>query len=774
MSNHHKEQEHTQGHDHTHGEACGCGHDYHDHDHESKNEKHEGCNCGHDHHGHHHTKEPETQDGGKVTEGHEARVYTIENLGCANCAAKMEKRISALPEVSSASITFATKELRLTAANQDRLLPEIEAICQKIENGVHLVAKEGGRKKEIQRSKRFFTKDRLNLISLILGGIFFIGVEIYHEISGIETYSMPLIIAFVVAYLVLGGNIVLTAVKNLFKGQVFDENFLMSVATLGAFAIAQYPEAVGVMLFFRIGITFEHYAVERSRSQIMEAVDLRPETVNLLVGESVKIIGAEEAQVGDILLVRPGDRIPLDGIVIDGESRIDTAAITGEPVPVGVSTGYEVISGCVNTSGALKIRVEKGLEESMVTRILDSVENAAASKPRIDNFITRFARVYTPVVVVIALFTAVGIPLITGQAFYPWIYTALSFLVMSCPCALVLSVPLAFFCGIGAGSKKGILFKGGVVMEVLANIKAVVMDKTGTITQGNFVVQQVIPTGNFGETELLALAASCEQVSTHPIATSIVAAAEARGLTLNAPEAVEELSGKGIVATQGDRTVLCGNVKLMEFKGIDLAGRVKAQRGSEVLLAVDGVYAGQIIVADTLKPEARSAISRIKDNHILTAMLTGDAQDSADAVAAEAGVEEVHARLLPQDKLAELGRIRDKIGSVMFVGDGINDAPVLAGADVGAAMGSGADAAIEAADVVFMNSNLDAIPAAIEIAKKTLGISWQNVVFALTIKIIVMILGLTGIYANMWLAVFADTGVAFLCILNSIRILYSK
>ncbi|MGL4284655.1 MAG: cation transporter, partial [Eubacterium aggregans] len=304
MSNHHKEQEHTKGHDHTHGEACGCGHDHHDHDHESKNEKHEGCNCGHDHHGHHHTKESETQDGGKVTKGHEARVYTIENLGCANCAAKMEKRISALPKVSSASITFATKELSLTSANQDRLLPEIEAICQKIENGVCLVAKEGGRKKEAQRSKRFFTKDRLNLISLILGGIFFIGVEIYHEISGIETYSMPLIIAFVVVYLVLGGDIVLTAVKNLFKGQVFDENFLMSVATLGAFAIAQYPEAVGVMLFFRIGVTFEHYAVECSRSQIMEAVDLRPETVNLLVGESVKIIGAEEAQVGDILLVR--------------------------------------------------------------------------------------------------------------------------------------------------------------------------------------------------------------------------------------------------------------------------------------------------------------------------------------------------------------------------------------------------------------------------------------------------------------------------------------
>ena len=708
----------------------------------------------------------------KQSRGQITRVYTVENLDCANCAAKMERLINEMPEVVEASITFATRQLLLTAKNPDQLIPAITQACQKVESEVTFVEKADERKKE--KGHRDLSSERLNLITLIAGGIFFVGVEIYHEVMGMGLNSWPMILAFVAAYLILGGKVVLTAVRNLFKGQVFDENFLMSVATIGAFIIQQYPEAVGVMLFFRIGETFEHYAVERSRGQIMDAVDLRPEVVNRLKGNAVQVIAAEKAQVGDLLVVRPGDRIPLDGVVVEGESRIDTSAVTGEPVPVKVTAGGEVVSGCVNTSGVLTMRVEKPLEASMVTRILDSVENAAASKPKIDNFITRFARIYTPIVVAIALFTAVVIPLVTGQDFYPWVYTALSFLVMSCPCALVLSVPLAFFCGIGAGSKKGILFKGGVVMEALANIKAVVMDKTGTITKGNFVVQQVLPTGNMAKDEVLAIAAACEQRSTHPIGISIVEAAKAQELALAVPDSIEEISGKGIRAVISGRQVLCGNVKLMEDEGIDLSHYVAATAGSEVLLAVDGYYAGQIVIADTIKEEAPTAIAKIKAAHILTAMLTGDAQDSAEAVAKQAGVEEVHARLLPEDKLNELKKIREAHGSTLFVGDGINDAPVLAGADVGAAMGSGADAAIEAADVVFMNSNMDAIPKAIDIARRTVRISWQNVVVALAIKIIVMILGLTGIYANMWLAVFADTGVAFLCILNSIRILYSK
>ncbi len=707
------------------------------------------------------------------------KIYTVENLDCANCAAKMERLINEMDGVEEASVTFATKQLRLVAEHPDELLPQITENCRKIEGEVSFKEKEDRRKtasaeKETASKNSAFWEKYHDLIAIIAGAVLFIGVEVFNKVSGAESFSTVMIGACVLAYLILGGRVVWTAVKNLFKGQVFDENFLMSIATLGAFVIGEYPEAVGVMLFFRVGEYFEHVAVERSRSQIMEAVDLRPEVVNLVEGDDVRVVDAQDVTVGSYVMVRPGDRVPLDGVVVEGESRLDTSAVTGEPVPVKVGVGSEVISGCVNTSGLLKVRVEKVLEESMVTRILDAVENAAASKPKIDNFITRFARVYTPVVVLIAAFTAIGMPLITGSAFYPWVYTALSFLVMSCPCALVLSVPLAFFCGIGSGSKRGILFKGGVALEALSSVKAVVMDKTGTITKGDFSVQKVLPYGKISKDELLKMAAACELSSTHPIGVSIVAACKKEGYEVIRPERIEEISGQGIKAVIGKKVVLCGNMKLMESFGIDMSAYEKVDVGSEVIVAADGVYAGQLVIADTVKEEAKEAIEGIKHQGIKTAMLTGDAKDSADAVAEAAGVEEVHAKLLPEQKVSELLKIREHYGSVMFVGDGINDAPVLAGADVGAAMGSGADAAIEAADVVFMNSNLDAVGTSIAIAKHTTSIAKQNVIFALAIKIAVMILGLTGIYSNMWLAVFADTGVAFLCILNSIRILSAK
>ena len=565
----------------------------------------------------------------------------------------------------------------------------------------------------------------------------------------------------------------LTALRNLTKGQIFDENFLMSVATLGAFAIKSYPEAVGVMLFYRIGEYFEEKAVERSRSQIMNAVDMRPETVNLVEGDEIRVIPAEDACVDDIILVRPGDRIPLDGVVVEGDSRIDTSPITGEPVPVHVEVGDEILSGCVNTSGQLKLKVQKPLSESMVTRILDSVENAAASKPKVDRFITKFSRVYTPIVVFLALGTAVLPPLVAGGDWNYWIYTALSFLVMSCPCALVLSVPLAFFSGIGAGSKKGILFKGGVALESMADVKAVVMDKTGTITEGNFVLQKTVTVGNTDEDTLLRLAASCEQVSTHPIANSIVTAAKEKGMELTRPSTLKEIAGEGILAVMDGNVILCGNKKLMEHHNINISAYNNEVFGTEVLVAIEGEYAGYLVISDTIKADAKSAIAAIKKQNIVTAMLTGDAQNSAEAVAKETGIDEVHAKLLPQDKLSTLKKLRETYTSVMFVGDGINDAPVLAGADVGAAMGSGADAAIEAADVVFMTSSMSAIPDALRIAKSAVAISWQNIVFALAIKIAVMILGLCG-FASMWMAVFADTGVAMLCVLNSIRVLYKK
>lgn len=707
------------------------------------------------------------------------KTYILENLGCANCAAKMESRINDIEGIEEATITFATKQLRVTAKNPDAYKDQMQKICASIESEVVLKEKERtvAHRESVQQDNESKKSNKLSenaksLIGIITGtALFAAGVIISHTSL---SNGVSEAIIFVIAYLILGGEVVLTAIKNLFKGQVFDENFLMSIATLGAFAIKEFPEAVGVMLFYRIGEFFEHVAVERSRSQIMDAVDMRPEVVNLVNGDDVQVIPAEDAHVGDILLVRAGDRIPLDGVVVEGESRIDTSPVTGEPVPVQVAEGSELISGCVNTNGVLKIRVEKVLEESMVTRILDSVENAAASKPKIDRFITRFARIYTPVVVAIAVATAVIPSLVSGNWNY-WIYTALSFLVMSCPCALVLSVPLAFFSAIGAGSKRGILFKGGVSVEAMSNVEAIVMDKTGTITKGNFVVQNVVPDKNTDVTEdaLLRMSAVCELSSTHPIAVSIVEAAKAKGIEVERPISQEEIAGHGIKAVLTEGEILCGNRKLMDMYHVDLSQYKPKKFGTEVLLAKDGQFIGHIVIADTLKPDAASAIAALKRMNKTTAMLTGDGEESAQSVAKEVGIDEVYAKLLPQDKLQKLQDVRNAHGAVMFVGDGINDAPVLAGADVGAAMGSGADAAIEAADVVFMTSEVSAIPQSLTIAKRATRIAWQNVIFALIIKVAVMILGLCG-FASMWLAVFADTGVAMLCILNSIRILYSR
>ena len=721
------------------------------------------------------------------------KVYILEGLDCANCAAKIEAKLRTLNGVDDLTITYATKQMKLSAKNPDQMIPMIKETIDAMEDGITIVPKDNKVIKSEEAGEKKFSFNN-PLVSIGVGAVIFIIGEILEHVGNVPT--IPMFALFLIAYLVLGGKVLITAGKNIMKGQVFDENFLMCIATIGAFCIQEFPEAVGVMLFYRIGEYFEEKATEQSRTQIMEAVDLRPEVVNLVIGNDVRIIDAEEANVGDILLVRPGDRIPLDGVIIDGESRIDTSPVTGEPVPVMAKAGDNIVSGCVNTSGQLKIRVEKILEESMVTRILDSVENAAASKPNIDKFITRFARVYTPFVVLFALFVAVVLPFILPDSLN-WhffvdsaytgtvntihgtrgtasIYTALTFLVISCPCALVLSVPLAFFSGIGAGSKKGILFKGGIAIESLKNVKAIVMDKTGTITKGNFVVQKANPAGNaMTANDLLAISASCELSSTHPIGNSIVEAAEEKGLSIERPSKVEEIAGHGIRAELSRGVVLCGNRKLMDAQNVDLSVYQKENFGTEVLVALNGKFVGNIVISDTVKDDAKDAIADVKKQGIITAMLTGDAQESADAVAKETGIDEVHAKLLPQDKLSELKKIRENHGAVMFVGDGINDAPVLAGADVGAAMGSGADAAIEAADVVFMNSEMKAIPEAVGIAKMTNSISWQNVVFALAIKIIVMIMGLFG-FANMWIAVFADTGVSVLCLLNSIRILHRK
>ncbi len=758
------------------------------------------------------------------------KIYIIENLDCANCAAKIERKFNDHPQVESATITFTTKQLRITADDPDALLEELTKIARTVESEVEILPREKahhhqehhhehhdhhhehgdgcccgghhdhdhecscghhhehdhecscghhhdhdhecscGHHHEHSREHTHHEEEHHHhehsegaddKKSILLGASLFVAGLIVDLIG----FDIGAALGFIAAYLILGRDVLSTAWKNLRKGHMLDENFLMSIATIGAFCIGEFPEAVGVMLFYRVGEYFEHKAVERSRSQIMEAIDLRPEVVNLLVGEDVHVIPAEDAQTGDLLVVRPGDRIPLDGTVVSGESRIDTAPITGEPVPVSVQPGSSVTSGCVNTTGQLTVRVEKPLAESMVTRILDSVENAAASKPKIDRFITRFARVYTPIVVAAAAVIAV-VPSLAGSNWNYWVYTALSFLVMSCPCALVLSVPLAFFSGIGMGSRKGILFKGGLSIEALAQVKAVVMDKTGTLTKGEFKVQKVA-----GGHEVLQLCASCEQLSTHPIAQSIVAAAQERNMPLFHPDSLEEIPGRGIKAVADGQTILCGNAQLLKDNGVKL--QEVEDSGSVVYAAVDSRFIGYLVISDTLKEGAKDAVQRLKSAGIATVMLTGDGETSARAVAAETGIDEVHFKLLPHQKLEQLRNVRKSSGSVMFVGDGINDAPVLAGADVGAAMGSGADAAIEAADVVFMTSAVDAIPESLEIAKRTNAVAWQNVVFALAVKFLVMVLGLFG-HASMWLAVFADSGVAMLCVLNSIRMLYKK
>lgn len=753
-------------------------HDHHHNKHAEHEHYHEHGEHHHEHGEHHHThqeqKEQHCKICGKTMEECECdlegrkykkQIFILENLGCANCAAKMEAKINELPQVHTATITFTTKQLRVTGEHPHELLDKFQEICSSIESEVVVKVREKKSVKEERTEEKQHQKKEM--IAIGAGALLF-AVGVLTE----DRFAVFSLTALIAGYVVLGREIVITAVKNLFKGKVFDENFLMTIATLGAFVIQEYPEAVGVMLLYRIGEMFEHKAVEKSRSQIMETIDMRAENVTLVTTNDTKIIPAEEAKVGDIILIKPGERIPLDGVIVEGESRIDTSPVTGEPVPINVKKQEAVISGCMNLSGVIQIQVQKVLEESMVSRIMDSVENAAASKPRIDRFITKFARVYTPFVVAAAIVTAVVPSLITGRWEY-WIYTALTFLVISCPCALVLSVPLAFFSGIGAGSKQGILFKGGVSLEAMKDIKAVVMDKTGTITEGNFVLQKCVTVGSIQEDELLSLAAACEENSTHPIAVSIVGAARQRRVPERKAEKVTEISGHGILAVVDGRKVLCGNIKLMKEQGVDCSAYKNENYGTEVLLAVDGIYAGYLVISDTVKKDAKTAIEKLNRQGLVTIMLTGDAEENAKAVAEETGVQQVYAKLLPEDKLSRLQQIRQKFGNVMFVGDGINDAPVLAGADVGAAMGSGADAAIEAADVVFMTSDMEAIPNAMNIARVTAKISMENVVFALAVKALVMILGLAGI-ASMWLAVFADTGVAMLCVVNSIRVLYHK
>lgn len=580
---------------------------------------------------------------------------------------------------------------------------------------------------------------------------------------------------FIISYIIVGGDVVKRAVKNIFKGQVFDENFLMSIATIGAFFIGEYPEGVAVMLFYQVGELFQSYAVGKSRKSIASLMDIRPDYANVKKGDELVKVDPDEVQIGDIIVIKAGEKIPLDGKVIEGNSMIDTSALTGESVPREVEVGSDILSGCININGVITAEVTKEFGESTVSKILDLVENASSKKSNSEQFITKFARYYTPVVVIIAVFLAIIPPLvIDGATFSDWIYRALAFLVVSCPCALVISIPLSFFGGIGGASKKGVLVKGSNYLEALAETEIVVFDKTGTLTKGVFNVQEIHPEGVSKE-ELLELTAHAESYSNHPISLSLKRA-YSKEIDNGRISDVEEISGHGVIATVDGKKVMAGNIKLMKmmdipyFKG-ELIGTI-------VHVAVNNKYIGYIVIADEVKEDSAQAIKELKAANIKqTVMLTGDNKSIGSKVAKELGLDKVYAELLPADKVEKLEELfsqKSKKGKLAFVGDGINDAPVLARADIGIAMGGlGSDAAIEASDVVIMTDEPSKIATTMKISKKTLKIAHQNIVFAIGIKIIVLILSAFGI-TTMWAAIFADVGVTIIAVLNAFRALNVK
>ena len=580
---------------------------------------------------------------------------------------------------------------------------------------------------------------------------------------------------FIISYIIVGGDVVKRAVKNIFKGQVFDENFLMSIATIGAFFIGEYPEGVAVMLFYQVGELFQSYAVGKSRKSIASLMDIRPDYANVKKGDELVKVDPDEVQIGDIIVIKAGEKIPLDGKVIEGSSMIDTSALTGESVPREVEVGSDILSGCININRVITAEVTKEFGESTVSKILDLVENASSKKSNSEQFITKFARYYSPVVVIIAVFLAIIPPLvIDGATFSDWIYRALAFLVVSCPCALVISIPLSFFGGIGGASKKGVLVKGSNYLEALAETEIVVFDKTGTLTKGVFNVQEIHPEGVSKE-ELLELTAHAESYSNHPISLSLKRA-YSKEIDNGRISDVEEISGHGVIATVDGKKVMVGNIKLMKmmdipyFKG-ELIGTI-------VHVAVNNKYIGYIVIADEVKEDSAQAIKELKAANIKqTVMLTGDNKSIGSKVAKELGLDKVYAELLPADKVEKLEELfsqKSKKGKLAFVGDGINDAPVLARADIGIAMGGlGSDAAIEAADVVIMTDEPSKIATTMKISKKTLKIAHQNIVFAIGIKIIVLILSAFGI-TTMWAAIFADVGVTIIAVLNAFRALNVK
>ncbi len=724
----------------------------------------------------------------------------ITGLDCANCAAKVERKINEMKEVTEATIDFLNKKLIVTSdeENSHTLIASVQKVIDSIENGVtispvsqninnihgnhihtHGHPHEHAHDHSHSHSHDHGTDELKKLMGrIIIGGILFIAGFIIPESSHLLRF-----LAFFASYIVIGGDVLTSAFKNILKGQIFDENFLMSIATIGAFAIGEYPEGVAVMLFYQLGELFQSIAVNRSRNSIADLMNIRPDYANLKTGNDIEKVSPDTVKIGDLIVVKPGEKVPLDGEVIEGHSTFDTSALTGESLPREISPGENVLSGFINRTSLITVKVTKLFSESTVAKILDLVENATAKKSRTENFITKFARYYTPVVVILALLIAVLPPfVIPGVLFKDSLYRALIFLVVSCPCALVISIPLGFFGGIGSASRHGILIKGANYLEALNNVDTVVMDKTGTLTKGVFKVTEINVNNDvcdrISEDELLRLAAHAESFSTHPIAQSIVRAYEEKGNTINKSllNDFEEKSGYGIKVNIDGQSITAGNYRLMELENIKTDKR--KDLGTVVYVATDGNYIGSILIADEIKKDAEKAVSGMKENGVKNiVMLTGDTKAIGESTASMLNIDKVYTELLPDqkvEKLEEIFKEKSDDGKVIFVGDGINDAPVLARADIGIAMGGlGSDAAIEASDVVIMNDEPSKIVTALKIARSTRAIVWQNIFFAASIKIIVLILGAGGL-ATMWEAVFADVGVALLAVLNAMRIIRKK
>ncbi|ELB21434.1 heavy metal translocating P-type ATPase [Enterococcus faecium] len=688
--------------------------------------------------------------------------YRLEGLDCANCAMKIEKGVQKINGVKEATVNFTSGKLTIDA-EEDHLATieqETKKVVKELEPDVKVTEIDKEKVSEHGNEKE---RNTLFRILFSLAGIALLLLFDFNELIRL--------IGYLLIYLLIGYDVVKKAVMNIVKGKIFDENFLMSVATIGAMLIGEYPEAVAVMLFYQIGEYFQGLAVSHSRKSIRELMAIRPETAHVQTAEGLMTVNPEDVQIGQFVLVKPGERVPLDGTIIEGESLVDTSALTGESVPKSVYVGETVLSGFINKNKPFLVQVEKSYENSTISKLLELVENASSKKAPAENFITKFARYYTPVVVGLAVLLAVLPPLVvSGAAFSEWIYRALTFLVISCPCALVISVPLSFFGGIGGASKIGVLVKGSNYLELLAQTETVVFDKTGTLTKGDFSIQTIDPTG-IDPKKFMQYVASAEQFSTHPIAQSVL---EGYAGPLLPTANIQEFAGEGILAEVDGKQVLVGNHKLMERFEISFPS--SQEIGTLLYLAIDQSYSGYLVIADTLKEDAVDALVQLKQAGVKnTVMLTGDSKKIADHIGKQVGVDKIYSELLPEDKVQRLEEIlQSNNKKTAFVGDGINDAPVLARADVGIAMGGlGSDAAIEAADVVIMNDQPSKIAEAIHLAKKTLKIVKQNIVFAIGIKILVLSLGAFG-FASMGDAVFADVGVTVLAVLNAMRSLHVK